>query len=42
MKEEAEATEMVIKEFIGLSSKMLPYETDNKTTKNVREHLNTP
>ena len=37
-----EAAEMPIKEFIGLRSKMYSYEIKNKTTKNVREYLNTP
>ena len=37
-----EAAGMVIKEFIGLRSKMYSYEINNKTTKNVREYLNTP
>ena len=37
-----EAAGMVIKEFIGLRSKMYSYEINDKTTKNVREHLNTP
>ena len=32
-----EAAGMVIKEFIGLRSKMYSYEINNKTTKNVRE-----
>ena len=37
-----EAAGIVIKKFIGLRSKMYSYEIDNKTTKNVREYLNTP
>ena len=37
-----EAAGMVIKEFIGLRSKMYSYEINNKTTKNAREYLNTP
>ena len=37
-----EAAGKVIKEFIGLRSKMYSYEINNKTTKNVREYLNTP
>ena len=37
-----EAAGMVIKEFIGLRSKMYSYEINNETTKNVREYLNTP
>ena len=37
-----EAAGMVIKEFIGLRCKMYSYETNNKTTKNVREYLNIP
>ena len=32
-----EAAGMVIKEFIGLRSKMYSYEINNKTTKNVRK-----
>ena len=36
------AAGMVIKEFIGLRSKMHSYEINNKTTKNVGEYLNTP
>ena len=41
MKDEAEV--IVIKEFIGLRSKMYSYEINNKTTKtNVRVYLNTP
>ena len=37
-----EAAGMIIKEFIGLRSKMYSYKINNKTTKNVREYLNTP
>ena len=37
-----EAAGMVIKEFIGLRSKMYSNEINNKTTKNVRKYLNTP
>ena len=37
-----EAAGMVIKEFIGLRSKIYCYEIYNKTTKDVREYLNTP
>ena len=37
-----EAAGMVTKEFIGLRSNMYSYEIDNKTTKNLREYLNTP
>ena len=38
-----EAAGMVIKEFIGLRSKMYSYEINNKTTKKtVREYLKTP
>ena len=33
---------MVIKEFIGLRSKIYSYEINNETIKNVREYLNTP
>ena len=36
-----EAAGMVIKEFIGLRSKMYSYEINNETAKNVREYLNT-
>ena len=37
-----EAAGMVIKEFIGLRSKIYSYGINNKTTKNVWEYLNTP
>ena len=37
-----EAAGRVIKEFIGLRSKMYSYEINNKTKENVREYLNTP
>ena len=37
-----EAAGLVIKEFIGLRSKMYSNEINNKTTKNVTEYLNTP
>ena len=37
-----EAAGMVIKECIGLRSKMYSHEINNKTTKNVKEYLNTP
>ena len=41
-----EAAGIVMKEFIGLivllRSKMYSYEINNKTTKNLREYLNTP
>ena len=37
-----EAAEMVIKEFIGFRSKIYSCEINNKTTKNIREYLNTP
>ena len=40
-KMKVEAAGMVIKEFIGLRSKMYSYEINNKTTKNAREYLNT-
>ena len=38
------AARIIIIEFIGLRSKMYPYEINNETTKkkNVREYLNTP
>ena len=36
-----EAAGMPITEFIGLRSNMYSYEINNKTTKNVREYLNT-